>query len=315
VHTDFVDTGAVRISNGANGSGWRRTPARQAPAAGGHFSSVRKSGCQGGVREPARGRTRSAGAAPHVGRLAWRCGGLAARRWAELVPASACHPGPMADDELETLLAEQIAYYRTRAVEYDSTYPLDVHADAVARAELLTTLEGLAPFGRTLELACGTGQWTVELARRATAVTAVDAAPEALAICRQRVGADVRLVEADLFTWRPRERYEFVFFSAWLSHVPPQRFDAFWALVADCLKPDGRVFVIDELPAVAAVERPAAEQPAPAVYREVAGVHSFRAVKVLYAPDDLRVRLDALGWQTDIRTVGWRFYSASLHRG
>src|SRR4051794_28734912 len=110
------------------------------------------------------------------------------------------HPGPMADDELNALLAEQIAYYRTRAVEYDSTYPLDVHADAVARAELLTTLEGLAPFGRTLELACGTGQWTVELARRASAVTAVDAAREALAICRRRVGAaHVHLVEADLF--------------------------------------------------------------------------------------------------------------------
>ena len=221
----------------------------------------------------------------------------------------------MADDELNALLAEQIAYYRTRAVEYDSTYPLDVHADAVARTELLATLEGLKPFGRTLELACGTGQWTVELARHATTVTAVDAAPEALAICRQRVGAAyVHLVEADLFTWRPRERYDFVFFSAWLSHVPPQRFDALWALVADCLKPDGRVFVIDELPAVAAVERPAAEQPAPAVHRETAGGQAFRAVKVLYAPDELRVRLDALGWKADIRTVGWRFFSASLRR-
>jgi SAM-dependent methyltransferase len=221
----------------------------------------------------------------------------------------------MADDELDALLAEQIAYYRTRAAEYDSTYPLDVHADAVARAELSTTLEGHAPFGRTLELACGTGQWTVELARHATTVTAVDAAPEALAICRRRVGAaHVHVVEADLFTWRPRERYDFVFFSGWLSHVPPQRFDAFWALVADCLKPDGRVFVIDELPAVAAVERPAAEQPAPAVHREVAGGQAFRAVKVLYGPDELRVRLDALGWKADIRTVGWRFFSASLRR-
>jgi demethylmenaquinone methyltransferase/2-methoxy-6-polyprenyl-1,4-benzoquinol methylase len=200
-------------------------------------------------------------------------------------------------------------------VEYDSTYPLDVHADAGARAELLTSLEELAPFGATLELACGTGQWTVELARHATAVTAVDAAPEALAICRERVGtAPVHFVEADLFTWRPQQRYDFVFFSAWLSHVPPQRFDAFWALVADCLKLDGSVFVIDELPAVAAVERSASEQPAPAVHREVSGGRTFRAVKVLHAPDELRARLDALGWKADIRTVGWRYFSASLRR-
>jgi SAM-dependent methyltransferase len=221
----------------------------------------------------------------------------------------------MADDELDGLLAEQIAYYRTRAPEYDSTYPLDVHADAVARAELLTTLEGLAPFGTVLELACGTGQWTVELARHATTVTAVDAAPEALAICRGRLGAArVDLVEADLFTWRPKDRYDFVFFSGWLSHVPPQRFDAFWALVTDCLKPGGRVFVIDELPSVAALERPVAEQPAPAVRREVAGGRAFRAVKVLHDPDELRVRLDALGWKVDVRTVGWRFFAASLRR-
>ena len=222
----------------------------------------------------------------------------------------------MAEDELDSLLTEQIAYYRARAGEYDATYPLDVHADARGRAELLATLEELAPFGRTLELACGTGQWTVELARHATAVTAVDAAPEALAICRQRVGAaHVRLVEADLFTWRPRERYDFVFFSAWLSHVPPQRFAALWALVDDCLEPGGRVFVIDELPAVAAVEHTAAGQPAPAVHRGVSGGRAFRAVKVLYAPDELRARLDALGWKADIRTVGWRYFSASVRRG
>lgn len=221
----------------------------------------------------------------------------------------------MADDELDSLLTEQIAYYRARAGEYDATYPLDVHADADARAALLTTLEEHAPFGRTLELACGTGQWTAELVRHATAVTAVDAAPEALAICRRRVAAaDVRLVEADLFTWRPRERYDFVFFSAWLSHVPPQRFDAFWALVADCLEPAGRVFVIDELPAVAAVERSAAGQPAPAVHRDVTGGGSFRAVKVLHDPDELRARLAALGWEADIRTVGWRYFCASLRR-
>jgi SAM-dependent methyltransferase len=219
----------------------------------------------------------------------------------------------MADDELERLLAEQVAYYRARADEYDSTYPLDVHADAGARAELLTVLEAHAPFGSVLELACGTGQWTVELARHATTVTAVDAAPEALAVCRRRASAaHVHLVEADLFTWRPPERYDLVFFSGWLSHVPPQRFDAFWTLVADCLKPGGRVFAIDELPAVAAVEHPAADQPAPAVHREVADGQVFRAVKVLYAPDELRARLEALGWTADVTTVGWRFFAASI---
>jgi SAM-dependent methyltransferase len=183
----------------------------------------------------------------------------------------ACHHWLMVEGALEGLLAEQIAYYRARAGEYDATYPLDASADADARAELVAALEALAPYGRVLELACGTGQWTVELARHATAVTAVDAAREALAICRRRVEADhVHLVEADLFAWRPPERYDLVFFSAWLSHVPPQCFEVFWALVADCLAPGGRVFVIDELPAVAAVEHLAPGQPCTARYRAVA---------------------------------------------
>ncbi|WP_433384437.1 GNAT family N-acetyltransferase [Actinoplanes sp. CA-142083] len=217
----------------------------------------------------------------------------------------------MADDALDGLLAEQIAYYRARAGEYDATYPVD----AAARAQLLTALEAHAPFGRTLELACGTGQWTGELARHASALTAVDAAPEALAICRRRPGTDrVDFVEADLFEWRPPERYDFVFFSGWLSHVPPQRFDAFWALVADCLAPGGRVFVIDELPAVADVERAAPGEPAPSVRREVSGGQAFRAVKVLYAPDELRAHLAALDWQADVATVGWRFFFATLRR-
>jgi SAM-dependent methyltransferase len=221
----------------------------------------------------------------------------------------------VADAKLDALLAEQVAYYRARAGEYDATYPLNDGADADARGQLRSELEALAPFGRVLELACGTGQWTVELARHASAVTAVDASPEVLAICRGRVAAQlVSLVEADLFAWRPDERYDLVFFAAWLSHVPPQRFDAFWALVGDGLTPRGRVFVIDELPAVAALERPLSDQPAPAVRRRLTTGRSYRTVKVLYGPDDLRRRLTALGWEAEVRTVGRRFFCATVRK-
>jgi hypothetical protein len=121
-------------------------------------------------------------------------------------------------------------------------------------------------------------------------------------------------VEADLFAWLPRARYDLVFFSAWLSHVPPQRFAAFWALVADCLTPRGRVVVIDERPAVAALEHPAPDQPAPAVRRRLATGHEYRVVKVLYEADELCAHLAALGWDPEIRTVGWRFLWATVRR-
>ena len=81
-----------------------------------------------------------------------------------------------------------------------------------------------------LELACGTGLWTRHLVRYATRVTAVDAAPEVLAINRDRVGDEtVRYVQADLFGYAPEPAaYDACVFTFWLSHVPDHRFAAFW---------------------------------------------------------------------------------------
>jgi 2-polyprenyl-3-methyl-5-hydroxy-6-metoxy-1,4-benzoquinol methylase len=127
----------------------------------------------------------------------------------------------MTPDELDPLLAEQVAYYRARAAEYDETSP--VPGDDASRGELEEALESFAPRGQVLEFACGTGQWTTLLARHASELTALDASPEMLAVASSRVPHDrVRFIEADLFTWQPDGRYDPVFFSAWLSHVPPQ---------------------------------------------------------------------------------------------
>jgi cyclopropane fatty-acyl-phospholipid synthase-like methyltransferase len=214
-------------------------------------------------------------------------------------------------DELDVLLAEQTAYYRARAGEYDKTSALD----AGSRAEFVAALETFAPRGRVLELACGTGEWTVELVKHAAQLTAVDLAPEMLALNEQRVGAaDVRYLQVDLFAWTPAQRYDVVFFSAWLSHVPPQNFEAFWALVAACLDDGGRVFIIDELPAAAAHEQPIADVPAPAVERRLTTGARYRTVKVYYTPDALKARLAKLGWDVEIRTVGSRFFYATASR-
>jgi demethylmenaquinone methyltransferase/2-methoxy-6-polyprenyl-1,4-benzoquinol methylase len=40
----------------------------------------------------------------------------------------------------------------------------------------------------------------------------------------------------------------------------------------------------------------------------------YRAVEVLYEPDELRARLAALGWDARVRTVGWRFFWATARR-
>jgi SAM-dependent methyltransferase len=218
----------------------------------------------------------------------------------------------VSDDELAQLLGEQVAYYRARASEYDRTSPSH---ESDGYSELVTALRRFTPRGRVLELACGTGQWTVELAKYAATLTAVDAAPEMLALNRARVArADVEYVTADLFAWSASERYDVVFFAAWLSHVPPQRFAQFWEMVGICLADHGRVFVIDELPAVAGHERPLSDAVAPAVERTLSTGARFRTVKVFYEPQRLAEQLVALGWNADARLVSWRFYYATATR-
>src|SRR5919108_840112 len=131
----------------------------------------------------------------------------------------------MADEDI---LREQINYYRARAPEYDEWFLRQGMCDLgpewnekwhdevqiVAKA-----LDVFGPTGRVLELACGTGWWTERLARHAHELVAIDASPEAIEIARRRAPS-VRYVVADLFEWEPSERYDVVFFSFWISHVP-----------------------------------------------------------------------------------------------
>jgi demethylmenaquinone methyltransferase/2-methoxy-6-polyprenyl-1,4-benzoquinol methylase len=216
-------------------------------------------------------------------------------------------------DELDALLAEQADYYRARAAEYDTTvgYAPDT------RSALIAAIERFAPRGRVLELACGTGQWTQVLAKTASELTAVDSSAEMLERNRARLRRPkVNYVQADLFAWNPPpHRFDVVFFAAWLSHVPPQRFDAFWGQVASALADGGRVFVIDELPAVAAEEIRVAGAPAPAVHRQLATGARYCAIKVFYEEGELERRTSELGFALEVHPVDWRFYYAiaSLH--
>jgi trans-aconitate methyltransferase len=108
-------------------------------------------------------------------------------------------------------------------------------------------------------------------------VTAVDAAPEMLALARQRVGdLPVEFIEADVFAWMPPRRYDTVFFAFWLTHVPLARFAAFWSMMG-------------------------ADQATPAVWRRLRDGSEHRVVKVYYSPAELTARLAELGWSAEIR--------------
>jgi demethylmenaquinone methyltransferase/2-methoxy-6-polyprenyl-1,4-benzoquinol methylase len=161
----------------------------------------------------------------------------------------------MRDGVPEQTLREMRDYYRARAAEYDEWFyrrgRYDRGPEANARwfadaEEVFAALAALHITGDVLELAPGTGIWTARLVQTARSITAVDASPEMVAINRAKVASDrVSYVIADLFAWRPERTYDAVVFGFWLSHVPDERLDAFWQMVAAALRPGGTVFFVD----------------------------------------------------------------------
>lgn len=201
------------------------------------------------------------------------------------------------------LVAEQKRYYAERAPEYDDWWyrrgryelepgPLARWQADVAEAE--AALEAFAPGGGVLELAAGTGIWTRKLVRLADRVVAVDANAETLALNT----AEAELVRADVFAWEPREPFDLVFFSFWLSHVPEERFDEFWSLVRSVLDPGGRVFVVDSGSGDTAhtgIDQADGEET-----RSLADGRTFRIVKRRWPPAELAERVAPLGFELDL---------------
>lgn len=211
----------------------------------------------------------------------------------------------MGDDGRVTdeVLSEQITYYRRRADEYDVTAYGDVEQ---AGARIARLVGELRPTGDVLEIACGTGLWTRALADAdlVDSVTAIDSAPEVLRIARQRTGsAKVVFEVADVFAWQPGRRFDVIFFSAWLSHVPTSRFDAFWGTLRELLAEGGRVLFNDEH-----VDERGKESYVPGadeiVERRLTDGSTFRVVKNFIDPPVLERRLRLLGWDCAIRREG-----------
>ena len=210
----------------------------------------------------------------------------------------------------EHLLASQRAYYDLRAPDYMSvTKPADRRTRSLLASEVARALiDELQPSGHVLELACGPGIFTRELARHARSVTAVDASVQMLARSRSEVAdSTIRYIRGDVFTWAPDRVYDTVFFGFWLSHVPPTAFEQFWTLVRECLSPDGRVAFVDEDDRGAALEEVRLVGGVPAARRTLSDGRQFDIVKVYWEPADLQARLAALSFDIRIRRVGETF--------
>jgi SAM-dependent methyltransferase len=225
----------------------------------------------------------------------------------------------------DDLLAEQRAYYRARAPEYDEWWQRRGRYDQGSEmaeewdrqvAQVAAALETFGATGDVLEMAGGTGWWTARLARTAGHLTVIDSSPETLDLNRHRVGRpDVDYLVADLFTWQPERVYDVVFFSFWLSHVPRSRFSDFWSLVGSCLAPGGRVFLVDNR------NGPHATGEVPDTYvighgpdldlRRLHDGNKYKVVEVFYEPNELQYLLRHQRWMASLDATSWFIYGAA----
>ena len=213
------------------------------------------------------------------------------------------------------ILDEQTTYYRQMAQEYDETTGQTEDLQrAFARARDL--LQQHAPVEQILELACGTGTWTRALLPLGRELTAIDASPEMLSLARQKVGnAVVQFQQADLFQWQPRQQYDLVFFANWLSHVPPQRLDAFLGTVARAVRPGGSLVMVDQYAPMQEDREIIVQKEEGAIYakRSLLNGQTFLIVKVFYDLQIIENLLDALGFTLTVHKLDDSFFFLQAH--
>jgi demethylmenaquinone methyltransferase/2-methoxy-6-polyprenyl-1,4-benzoquinol methylase len=162
------------------------------------------------------------------------------------------------------------------------------------------------PFAEVLELACGTGIWTRELLQISQNITALDASQEVLELNREKVQSEkVTYQQQDLFAWQPDRQYDLVFFSFWLSHVPPEFLDEFLAKVYRATKTGGHILIVDSLeePTSTSTDWPLQENEQVYRTRKLNNGQIYKIVKVFYKPEELKARLAAQGFEAVVKAT------------
>ena len=107
---------------------------------------------------------------------------------------------------------------------------------------------GLLPAGkRVLVTGCGAGREVARLVESGLEVTAVDYAPGAIALTRERLareGLAAQVIEADLLGWQPARRPDAIWDQACLCALHPDLWVNYAHRLAEWLAPGGRLFLL-----------------------------------------------------------------------
>ena len=135
-------------------------------------------------------------------------------------------------------------YYNKRLSEYEAIYAKPERQSDLQK--LVAQIQSDVAHCSVLELACGTGWWTERLAPHASAWVATDADEGALEVVRHK---NIRGLSATqtLNAYAPQitAPVDCVFAAHWYSHLLHNELDTFFDSVRTCLKPGGRLIMLD----------------------------------------------------------------------
>jgi len=135
-------------------------------------------------------------------------------------------------------------YYSERAPVYEAVYQYP------ERQKELRLLESYIPKQfkgkKLLEIAAGTGYWTLFLAKEALSILATDATLEPLEELRNKniKKVEVKQVDAYCLDDLPTD-FDGAFAGLWLSHIPKQRYREFLTGLHSRLKSGAKVIFVD----------------------------------------------------------------------
>ena len=156
-----------------------------------------------------------------------------------------------AGHESQYLIEEMNRYYNTRAPWHDrymSYQSETAHEELLA--PIIAACDGSIRGRKVLEIACGTGNWTQVLSRRAESVVAIDISPAALEIARTKLSGykNVAFVLADAYDLGNIDGlFDVVFAADWWSHIPNGIIPSFLKTITGKLFPQSRGVFIDML--------------------------------------------------------------------
>ncbi len=142
-------------------------------------------------------------------------------------------------------------YYGKRAPIYDQSMGYDDPARTAAHAGLIEFLRLWLRDRRVLEIACGPGYWTREVAQVAASLLATDANESVLREADKKHYPDgkVTFCLADAYTLRGVESgFDAAFAVDWWAHVPKSKRANFLRVLHSKLVPGGCVLLVDQLP-------------------------------------------------------------------